>query len=335
MSNGSSDWVKKSRWTEPPFGGYVNATARMDWTLLCTMPRAPAVRAFFPTSQRQAIEDLACQAPAEVGWDVTHWSHRTLAQAAAEEEYVEVIHHTTVGTILGEADLQPHRFRYWKTTVWDDEAIERALKILWYYERIDCLWQRGEVILCADEKPNIQVLERARPTQLMRPGQIERQEFEYKRHGTLVLLAGLTVYNGRMWAECLDKNDGEHFRPAVCRWLHPYGWAKRIHLILDNWSRHVSDDTATFFHDLSPRIHVLFTPVDASWLNQAESLLEAFGERYLWRGSWNSRGQMAQHILSSRVDYHQRLAHPFKWEWSCRDFLYWLNNTPGLIRCKT
>jgi len=299
------------------------------------MPRAPAVRAFFPTSQRQAIEDLACQAPAEVGWDVTHWSHRTLAQAAAEEEYVKVTHHTTVGTILREADLQPHRFRYWKTTVWDDEAIERALKILWYYERIDCLWQRGEVILCADEKPNIQVLERARPTQLMRPGQIERQEFEYERHGTLVLLAGLTVYNGRMWAECLDKNDGEHFRPAVCRWLHPYGWAKRIHLILDNWSRHVSDDTATFFHDLSPRIHVLFTPVDASWLNQAESLLEAFGERYLWRGSWNSRGQMAQHILSSRVDYHQRLAHPFKWEWSCRDFLYWLNNTPGLIRCKT
>jgi len=75
------------------------------------MPRAPAVRAFFPTSQRQAIEDLACQAPAEVGWDVTHWSHRTLAQAAAEEEYVEAIHHTTVGTILGEAaffhDLSP------------------------------------------------------------------------------------------------------------------------------------------------------------------------------------------------------------------------------------
>jgi len=299
------------------------------------MHPAPAGRAFFSTRQRQRIEGLACQEPASVGWDVTHWSQRTLAQAVVEEEYVETIHHTTVGTILRDAELYPHRFRYWKTTVWDDEAVERALKILWYYERIESLWQRGEVILCTDEKPNLQVLERAMPTQLMQPGQIERQEFEYKRHGTVNLLVGLTVYNGRMWAECLDKNDGEHFRPAIRRFLHPYGWAKRIHLIMDNWSSHVSDDTSAFFRDLSPRIHVLFTPVDASWLNQAESLLEAFTERYLLRGSWSSRDLMIQHILDSDIEYNQRFAHPFKWEWSCRDFAYWLNNTPGLIRCKT
>ena len=299
------------------------------------MPRVPVVPAFSPPDERAAIEDLACQDPARVDWNVTHWSHRSLAQAAVELEYVDRIDQTTVGDILREADLQPHRFRYWKTTVWDDDAVERALKILWYYERIESLWQRGEVIICADEKPNLQVLERARPTQPMRSGQIERQEFEYKRHGTVNLLAGLIVYTGRMWTECLDANDGEHFRPAVRRLLHPYGWARRIHLIIDNWSSHVSDDTTAFFHDLSPRVHVLFTPVDASWLNQAESLLEAFTERYLLRGSWSSRDLMIQHILDSGIEYNQRFAHPFKWEWSCRDFAYWLNNTPGLIRCKT
>ncbi len=299
------------------------------------MPRVPVVPACFPPDEREAIEDLACQAPADVGWEVTHWSQRNLAQAASELEYVNSIHQTTVGDILREADLQPHRFRYWKTAVWDDQAVERALKILWYYERIESLWQRGEVLICADEKPNIQVLERAMPTQQMRPGQIERQEFEYIRHGTVTLLAGLIVYNGRMWAECLDKNDGEHFRPAVRRLLHPYSWARRIHLVIDNWSSHISDDTMTFFRDLSPRIHVLFTPVNASWLNQTESLLEAFSERYLLRGNWNGRAQFIQHILDSQSDYNQRFAHPFQWEWSYRDFLYWLNNTPGLIRCKT
>lgn len=299
------------------------------------MRPVPAARAFFPSAARAAIEDLACQSPESVGWKVTHWSQRSLAQAAGELEYVASIHQTTVRDILCEADLQPHRFRFWKTTVWDDESVERALKILWYYERIESLWQRGEVIICADEKPNLQVLERVMPTQLMRPGQIERQEFEYKRHGTVNLLAGLIVYNGRLWAECLDKNDGEHFRPAVRRLLHPYGWAKRIHLIVDNGSSHTSDDTRAFFHDLSPRIHVLFTPVDASWLNQAESLLEAFSERYLLRGNWSCRDQMIQHILDSQSDYNQRFAHPFQWEWSCRQFRYWLNNTPGLIRCKT
>ena len=299
------------------------------------MRRVQGTHAFFSESARQRIEDLACQAPASVGWEVTHWSQRSLAQAAEELEYVDRIHQTTVRDILREAELHPDRFRYWKTTVWDDEAVERALKILWYYERIESLWQRGEVIICADEKPNIQVLERAMPTQPMRPGQIERQEFEYIRHGTVNLLVGLGVYTGRMWAECLDKNDGEHFRPAVRRLLHPYGWAQRIHLIMDNGASHISQDTTAFFHDLAPRLHVLLTPVDASWLNQAESLLEAFGERYLERGNWSSCTQMIQHILDSRVDYNQHFAHPFKWEWSCRDFRYWLNNTPDLIRCKT
>lgn len=299
------------------------------------MRRAQDTHAFFSESARQRIEDLACQEPVSVGWETTHWSQRSLAQAAEELEYVDSIHQTTVRDILRAADLHPDRFRYWKTTIWDDTAVERALKILWYYERIDSLWHRREVIICVDEKPNIQVLERAKPTQPMRPGQVERYEFEYIRHGTVNLLAGLTAYNGQMWAECLDKNDGEHFRPAVRRLLHPYGWARRIHLIIDNGSSHISEDTTAFFHDLAPRVNVLFTPVNASWLNQAESLLEAFSERYLLRGNWSSRAQMIQHILDSRVDSNQRFAHPFAWEWSCRDFRYWLNNTPGLIRCKT
>lgn len=290
---------------------------------------------FFSRSERKRIERLACCEPATVGWQVTHWSYRSLAQAAVEQEYVNYIHFTTVGDILREADLQPHRFRWWKTTIWDDEAVERALKVLWYYERIESLWQRGEVILAVDEKPSLQVLERATPTQRMHPGQIERQEFDYHRHGTLTLLAGLTVYNGHMWVECLDKNDGEHFRPAIRRLLHPYSWARRIHLIMDNGSSHISGDTTEFFDDLSPRVHVLLTPTNASWLNQAEALLEAFSERYLIRGSWCSRARMIWHILDSTQDYNRRFAHPFEWDWSCRAFLYWLNNTPGLIRCKT
>ena len=172
------------------------------------------------------------------------------------------------------------------------------------------------------------------PTQPMQSGRVERREFEYRRHGTVNLLVGLVAYTGRMWAECLDTNDGEHFRPALRRLLHPYGWAHRIHVILDNGSSHTSEDTLAFLRELSPRIHVLFTPVDGSWLNQAESLLEAFSARYLLRGSWTHRDQMIQHILEGRLEYNLRFAHPFQWEWSCRKFQYWLNNTPDLIHCR-
>lgn len=294
-----------------------------------------ADRLFFSSTVRRGLEHLACCEPASVGWCVTHWSHRSLAQAAVEQEWVERISYRAVGKILQAAHLQPHRFRSWKTTVWDEAAVERTHKILWYYRRIDSLWRRGEIILAVDEKPNIQVLERAAPKHAMRPGQIERQEFDYLRHGTIILLAGLTVYNGHMWAECLDQNDGEHFRPAIRRLLHPYSWAKRIHLVMDNGSSHISGETVEFWEALAPRVHILLTPANASWLNQAEALLEAFDERYLIRGSWPSRATMIHHILESTRDYNQHFAHPFAWQWSCRDFLYWLNNTPGLIRCKT
>jgi hypothetical protein len=299
------------------------------------MQLVPVVRLFFPKGQRKRIERLACRQPASIGWSLTHWSCRSLAQAAIEQDYVKSIDSTTIGKILRTANLRPHQSCDWKTTIWDEEAVARALKILWYYERVESLWQRGEVLLAGDEKPNLQVLERTHPTQPMQPGRVERQEFDYYRHGTIHLLAGLTVSTGHMWAECLDKNDGEHFRPALRRWLHPYSWAKRIHVILDNGSSHISGDTLDFFEKLAPRVQVLFTPSNASWLNQAEALLEAFSERYLLRGSWASRPAMVQHILTGRQEYNQRFAHPFAWNWSCRNFLFWLNNTPGLIRCKT
>ena len=79
-----------------------------------------------------------------------------------------------MGNVQRQADLQSHRSRTWKTTICDEEAVARALRILWYYERIETrnVWQRGEVVVAVDEKPNLQVSERTAPSQRMRPGQI-------------------------------------------------------------------------------------------------------------------------------------------------------------------
>jgi DDE superfamily endonuclease len=299
------------------------------------MRLAPADRVFFPRRQRRRIEGLARRRPQQVGWELTHWSARSLAQAAVQQQIVSSIHPTTISSILRQAQVQPHRFRYWKTTLWDDEAVERALKILWIYERIEWLWQRGEVVLALDEKPSLQVLERCAPIQPVRPGQIERHEFEYVRHGTVNLLVGLNVRTGRLWAECPQRNDGAHFQPALRRYLHPYGWARRIHLILDEGPSHVSASTQACFASYGRRLRVLLTPVDASWLNQAELLLDAFSVRYLQRGDWSSQSELVAHILRSRCEYNQHFAHPFDWRWSRRDFRFWLNNTPGLLRCNT
>jgi len=117
------------------------------------------------------------------------------------------IHYTTVACILAAASLQPHRSRYWKTATIDEQFIQRAAKILWCYEQGEWLSQRGEMVICLDEKPNIQALSRIAPKQLMGPGRIERREFEYKRHGTTTFLVSLDVLDGTMWGCCLARND--------------------------------------------------------------------------------------------------------------------------------
>lgn len=295
------------------------------------MPRGQAGRGSFPPLARARIENLACSEPSASGLEVTHWSARTLEQVIVEKEIVTEIHYTSVALILRQADLQPHRQRYWKTTVWNAEAIERAARILWCYERADWLWERDEVVICLDEKPNLQVLQRAAPKQLMAPGRIERQEFEYHRHGTLNLLVGMSVHNGQMGLTSLERNDGTHFRPAVQQYLERFAGAKRVHLILDNGSSHTSADTQAFFADLDPRVRVLFTPPHASWLNQAELLLRAYGRRYVQRGDWCSRDQCLAHLLAGADEYNLRFAHPFAWSWTRHDFHRWVE--PRRVAC--
>ncbi len=146
---------------------------------------------------------------------MTRWDCRTLQQVIVEQAIVEAIHYTTVARILAAASLQPHRSRYWKTATIDGDFTARAAQILWCYERVWWLHERGEVVICVDEKPNIQALSRRAPTQPMSAGQIARREFEYKRHGTINLLVAFNVFDGVMWSCCLERNDHDHFLWAV------------------------------------------------------------------------------------------------------------------------
>jgi transposase len=289
------------------------------------MPLGRVARRGFPPLPRTRIENLACTDPAAQGLELTHWSARSLQLVVHQLEIAPAIHYTTIATILRTATLQPHRWRYWKTTVWDQAAIRRAAKVLWCYEWADWLRERGILVICVDEKPNIQVLERAGPIRRMRPGQIEQQEFEYVRHGTVNLLVGMTVHDGQMWAEDLEKNDSDHFRPALQRYLDLFRDYRGIYLIMDNGASHIAAPTKTFLQSQkSPWVRLCYTPPHASWLNQAELLLRAFTERYIKRGSWDSWAAMLEHLRASWPEYNQLFAHPFQWSWTRGDFRAWL-----------
>lgn len=280
---------------------------------------------------RVRLEQLACCDPLGLGLELTHWSARSLMTIARNYLQRPTLAHSTVSLILRKATLQPHRYRYWKTPTLNEEFVWRASRILWCYEQVERLSARGEVVIGIDEKPSLQVLERTRPTQRVRPRQIERQEFEYVRHGTVNFIIALTIDDGQMQGWCLDANDSDHLCPILKELFKRHRRARRVHLIWDNGPSHISETTQTFLRAYQPWLRVLCTPAHASWLNQCELVLRGFDDRYLQRGSWQSRQAMIAHLLNSCDEYNDLFAQPVQWTWTRRKMHKWVErNTVGL-----
>ena len=166
--------------------------SKRDSTLCSRKLSARADRSGFPPLQRAQIVELACLEPIAKGLHITHWTSHDLARQAIVDGMVEAISPRTVRQVLHDVDLQPHRTRYWKTARLDAEFKTRVEKVLWCYGNAGNLAAQGLWVVCVDEIPNLQVLER-RPIRRARPGRIEQQEFEYTRHGTVNLLVFLVV----------------------------------------------------------------------------------------------------------------------------------------------
>lgn len=273
---------------------------------------------------RVQIEQLACCEPAGVGLELTPWAPRTLAAVAVARGMVPKIAPSTVSLSLRAAELQPHRWRYWKTPPLNTAFVERASKILWCDAHVDRLEEQGEGIICFDEKPHVQALERCQLIQWIQPGRVERQEFEYRRHGTVNFAVALRVQDGRMWGWCLDKNDSAHVCTGLEALFTDLKGVEKIHLLWDGGSSPIAQATRKFLQTYRGWVRGLVTPPPASWLNQAELLLRAFSPRYLHRGNWQSREHLIHHLAAATKEYNTLFAHPFTRAWTRRDMRRWV-----------
>ena len=272
---------------------------------------------------RARIVELACLEPVAKGLHLTHWSSADLARQAARDGVAPAISARTVRRILATVDLQPHRTRYWRTGRLDAEFKARAERVLWCYAHAERLAAAGFWVVCADEMPNRQVLER-HPIRRAIPGSIEQREFEYVRHGTVNILTLLAVHSGRIDARCLEANDAAHYIPALERFRRAHRDALRgVFLIHDGGPSHTAALTADYFASCDGWWRPRLTPAHASWLNQSELLNNAFDRRYLRRGSWGSRAAYAAHVDAARREYNRRYAHPFEWTWTSRQMRRW------------
>lgn len=276
----------------------------------------------FPPLQRAQIVQLACLEPIAKGLHITHWSSQDLAHQAITDGIVSDISARTVRRILHEVDLQPHRTRYWKTARIDAQFKLRTEKVLWCYANAKRLTKKDIIVVCVDEMPNLQALER-RPIRRAIPGSIEQQEFEYIRHGTVNVLMFLVVHTGQMEARCVDKKDADHYIRELNQFQQRHRTLRGIFLIQDGDPSHTAAKTADYFKHDSKWWRPRFTPVHASWLNQAELLNNAFSYHYLKRNSWQSRQELIDHIDAAWLEYNQRYAHPFIWTWTNQKMRTW------------
>jgi len=280
--------------------------------------------------QRAQIVELACLEPIAKGLHITHWSSQDLARQAVEDGIVGSISPATVRRLLHDVDLQPHRTRYWKTPRLDARFKERAEQVLWCYANAARLAEQGIWVVCVDEIPTFQVLER-QPIRRAIPGSIEQQEFDYTRHGTVNMLVFLVVHTGLMELSFLSQNDRVHYIPELERFHRQHKELRGVFLIQDGGPSHIATQTQEYFQRSEQWWKPRFTPANASWLNQAEILIHSFKHYYLKRASWKTQEEFKTHVMASWPEYNQRYAHPVDWMWTNQKMRQWFaKHAPGI-----
>jgi hypothetical protein len=167
------------------------------------------------------------------------------------------------------------------------------------------------------------VLER-HPIRQAIPGSIAQREFDYTRHGTINILVFLIVHSGRMEAVCFDAKSAKRYVNELRAFRRRHRRLRGIYLIQDNDPIHTAAKTRAYLESSSGWWRSRFTPVRASWLDQAEMLFGAFGYHYLTRGSWSSRAEFIDYLADAWPEYNRLHANPFEWTWSSQKMRNWV-----------
>ncbi len=266
---------------------------RLDGLLDEPRPGAPR------THTDAAIERLISKTLETIPHDATHWSTRAMAKATGMSQ-------STVGRIWRAFGLQPHRSETFKLST-DPLFVEKVRDIVGLYLNPP----EHALVLCVDEKTQVQALDRTQPLLPMRPGQVERRTHDYERHGTTSLFAALDVKSGKVIGECHRRHRATEFRTFLDLIDRNVPAGLDIHLILDNYSTH---KTALIQRWLAkrPRFHVHFTPTSSSWLNLVERWFATLTQKQLRRGVHRSTREL-EAAIRSYLNESNKHAKPFMW----------------------
>jgi transposase len=232
----------------------------------------------------------------------THWSVRRLARQLG-------ISRTIVHRVWQKHDVQPHRVERFKLSN-DPHFEEKVRDIVGLYLNPP----DRALVLCVDEKSQIQALDRTAPILPLRPGLPERQTHDYKRNGTTTLFAAFNILNGKVIGTCQDRHRSREFVRFLNHLEKNLPPDQQVHLVMDNYCTHKSAEVQRW---LKPkrrqRFHFHFTPTSSSWLNQVERFFALITERMIRRGTFHSAEQLETAIYQWLANWNGAPT-PFVWK---------------------
>src|SRR3954449_13329806 len=268
---------------------------------LADLPR-PGKPAQLPEALRDRVLELTLTEPPD-RFGATHWSSRLLATALAGEG--TPISHATIARIWHRFGVQPWRAQTVKFST-DPELEAKIRDVVGLYLHPP----EKAVVLCVDEKPQIQALERTAPTLPVRPGHPEATSFDYLRHGTTTLFAALEVATGKVTEACADRHRHQEFLAFLRQVAGAYP-RRELHVVVDNLATHKHPAVQAWL-SRHPRVTLHFTPTSGSWLNLVEAFFSIITRQALRRGDFPTVADLIAAIERVIPAWKDR-CQPFPW----------------------
>jgi len=237
---------------------------------------------------------------------VTHWSSRLLARHLK-------IGDATVARAWREYGVAPWRCETFKFST-DPELVAKVTDVVGLY----LAPPENAVVLCCDEKSQIQALDRTAPMLPMQPGLPERRTHDYVRHGTTTLFAALNITTGKVTATCQPRHRHQEFLRFLKQVARAYPEGE-LHLVMDNYAAHKRIEIRDWLAS-NPRVRVHFTPTSASWMNLVEVWFGIIERQAIHRGSFRSVRELTGKIRDFIDGWNDR-AHPFVWTKTAEEIL--------------
>lgn len=262
---------------------------------LYDQPRPGAPRSISDEQVAQLLKKTLNKKPK----DATHWSCRSIAKQSNLSK-------STVQRVWSAFNLQPHRQKHFTLST-DSYFVEKVRDIVGLYLNPP----DKAMVLCVDEKSQVQALDRTQPVLPMGLGYVEGITHQYVRHGTLTLFAALDLATGAVMAQCKKRHRHQEFLQFLKHIEANVPKNLDIHLVVDNYATHKHAKIRNWLA-ARPRYHVHYTPTYASWLNQVETWFHIITQKAIRRGSFRSTKQLREKIDQFVKDYNSK-SKPFMW----------------------